>query len=99
MGDRTAKAASSDACCKSTKSEAIPTTDHYAPEVKIGIERVRKKRRTSIALLANNFPYFTSQTTNPNPPSARTLINNHGTPTPKPSTHSFPAYNPTTYNE
>ena len=33
MGGRTAKAANNDACCKRTNSEAIPTTDHYTPEV------------------------------------------------------------------
>ena len=52
-----------------------------------------------MALFANNLPYLTSQAANPDPSSARTLINNHGAPMPNPSTHSFPAYNPTTYNE
>ena len=35
-------AASNDACCKSTNNEAIPTTDHYTPEIK-EVNKCRKK--------------------------------------------------------
>jgi hypothetical protein len=88
-------AANKDACCNSKHSEAIPTSGHYTHKRKKIYEPNDQKQNiyilASIALCLIISPYTSSQTTTPNPPSAKTLINTHGTPTSDASTHSFPA--------